>query len=260
MSPQSPEKPVTVDQITTSEESSFADRFDTVKFGGGICICTGRSARPTQYQRRAPAPKREYLSLRCVRFTTRDYLLPNSPSASPFTLVAVAITAKALPSVKLRDSAGTRLLRQVDLGSQRTAPTCAQSDQDFTYQLVMSAEIAGRRARRPLRVSRGDYIDLEFFPCATHGNLPPPLRAERGSEEGQRRKSFKPLRINCTQPQESTNEFLAADGNLAAEQKGVYTIRRVDGMYDALNGESWNITSTNSNGVTTGRQRAHHPA
>ena len=36
-------------------------------------------------------------------------------------------------------------------------------------------------------------------------------------------------------------------------QKGVYTIRRVDGMYDALNGESWNITSTNSNGVTTQR-------
>lgn len=33
----------------------------------------------------------------------------------------------------------------------------------------------------------------------------------------------------------------------------MYTIRRVDGMYDPLNGESWNITSTNSNGVTTQR-------
>ncbi len=102
----------------------------------------------------------------------------------------------------------------------------------------------------------GDYIDL-ILSVRNTGNLPLSglnVAVKKGSQV------IQTLHIDCTQPQESTSLFFAANGNLAAEQKGVYTIRRVDGMYDALNGESWNITSTNSNGGVTPAQRAHHPA
>ena len=54
-----------------------------------------------------------------------------------------------------------------------------------------------------------------------------------------------PAIVHCARPQESTNEFLAANGS-KIERTGLYTIRRVDGMYDPLNGESWNIPSTNT--------------
>lgn len=231
LSPQSPEKPVTV---TDYDIEVNADRFDTVKFGGGIYLYWTECSTPNTNV--VPDAKAEYL-VRCVRYD------PDTDTiCDPFTLVQLG---ESPSSVKLQDS-GTGFYA-VDLGNQNGS-YLRQSLTRFTYQLVMSAELQTAVPNDPC-VCAGDYIDL-ILSVRNTGNLPLSglnVKVKKGSQD------IQTLHINCVQPQESTNEFLAADGNLAAEQKGVYTIRRVDGMYDALNGESWNITSTNSNGVTTQR-------
>ena len=231
LSPQSPEKPVTV---TDYDIEVNADRFDTVKFGGGIYLYWTECSTPNTNV--VPDAKAEYL-VRCVRYD------PDTDTiCDPFTLVQLD---ESPSSVKLQDS-GTGFYA-VDLGNQNGS-YLRQSLTKFTYQLVMSAELQAAVPNDPC-VCAGDYIDL-ILSVRNTGNLPLSglnVAVEKGNQV------IQTLRIDCTQPQESTNLFFAADGNLAAEQKGVYTIRRVDGMYDALNGDSWNITSTNSNGVTTQR-------
>ena len=231
LSPQSPEKPVTV---TDYDIEVNADRFDTVKFGGGIYLYWTECSTPNTNV--VPDAKAEYL-VRCVRYD------PDTDTiCDPFTLVQLG---ESPSSVKLQDSG--KGFYAVDLGNQNGS-YLRQSLTKFTYQLVMSAELQAAVPNDPC-VCAGDYIDL-ILSVRNTGNLPLSglnVAVEKGNQV------IQTLRIDCTQPQESTNLFFAADGNLAAEQKGVYTIRRVDGMYDALNGESWNITSTNSNGVTTQR-------
>ena len=231
LSPQSPEKPVT---MTDYDIEVNADRFDTVKFGGGIYLYWTECSTPNTNV--VPDAKAEYL-VRCVRYD------PDTDTiCDPFTLVQLG---ESPSSVKLQDS-GTGFYA-VDLGN-KNGSYLRQSLTKFTYQLVMSAELQAAVPNDPC-VCAGDYIDL-ILSVRNTGNLPLSglnVKVKKGSQD------IQTLHINCVQPQESTNEFLAADGNLAAEQKGVYTIRRIDGMYDALNGESWNITSTNSNGVTTQR-------
>ena len=231
LSPQSPEKPVTV---TDYDIEVNADRFDTVKFGGGIYLYWTECSTPNTNV--VPDAKAEYL-VRCVRYD------PDTDTiCDPFTLVQLG---ESPSSVKLQDSGAGYYA--VDLGNQNGS-YLRQSLTKFTYQLVMSAELQAAVPNDPC-VCAGDYIDL-ILSVRNTGNLPLSglnVAVKKGSQV------IQTLRIDCTQPQESTNLFFAADGNLAAEQKGVYTIRRVDGMYDALNGESWNITSTNSNGVTTQR-------
>lgn len=231
LSPQSPEKPVTV---TDYDIEVNADRFDTVKFGGGIYLYWTECSTPNTNV--VPDAKAEYL-VRCVRYD------PDTDTiCDPFTLVQLG---ESPSSVKLQDS-GTGFYA-VDLGN-KNGSYLRQSLTKFTYQLVMSAELQAAVPNDPC-VCAGDYIDL-ILSVRNTGNLPLSglnVAVKKGSQV------IQTLQIDCTQPQESTNLFFAANGNLAAEQKGVYTIRRVDGMYDALNGESWNITSTNSNGVTTQR-------
>ena len=231
LSPQSPEKPVTV---TDYDIEVNADRFDTVKFGGGIYLYWTECSTPNTHV--VPDAKAEYL-VRCVRYD------PDTDTiCDPFTLVQLG---ESPSSVKLQDS-GTGFYA-VDLGN-KNGSYVRQSLTKFTYQLVMSAELQAAVPNDPC-VCAGDYIDL-ILSVRNTGNLPLSglnVAVKKGSQV------IQTLHIDCTQPQESTNLFFAANGNLAAEQKGVYTIRRVDGMYDALNGESWNITSTNSNGVTTQR-------
>ena len=231
LSPQSPEKPVTV---TDYDIEVNADRFDTVKFGGGIYLYWTECSTPNTNV--VPDAKAEYL-VRCVRYD------PDTDTiCDPFTLVQLD---ESPSSVKLQDS-GTGYYA-VDLGN-KNGSYVRQSLTKFTYQLVMSAELQAAVPNDPC-VCAGDYIDL-ILSVRNTGNLPLSglnVAVKKGSQV------IQTLHIDCTQPQESTNLFFAANGNLAAEQKGVYTIRRVDGMYDALNGESWNITSTNSNGVTTQR-------
>jgi len=231
LSPQSPEKPVTV---TDYDIEVNADRFDTVKFGGGIYLYWTECSTPNTNV--VPDAKAEYL-VRCVRYD------PDTDTiCDPFTLVQLG---ESPSSVKLQDS-GTGFYA-VDLGN-KNGSYLRQSLTKFTYQLVMSAELQAAVPNDPC-VCAGDYIDL-ILSVRNTGNLPLSgldVKVKKGSQV------IQTLHIDCTQPQESTNLFFAANGNLAAEQKGVYTIRRVDGMYDPLNGESWNITSTNSNGVTTQR-------
>lgn len=231
LSPQRPEKPVTV---TDYDIEVNADRFDTVKFGGGIYLYWTECSTPNTNV--VPDAKAEYL-VRCVRYD------PDTDTiCDPFTLVQLD---ESPSSVKLQDS-GTGFYA-VDLGN-KNGSYLRQSLTKFTYQLVMSAELQAAVPNDPC-VCAGDYIDL-ILSVRNTGNLPLSglnVAVKKGSQV------IQTLHIDCTQPQESTNLFFAPNGNLAAEQKGVYTIRRVDGMYDALNGESWNITSTNSNGVTTQR-------
>lgn len=231
LSPQRPEKPVTV---TDYDIEVNADRFDTVKFGGGIYLYWTECSTPNTNV--VPDAKAEYL-VRCVRYD------PDTDTiCDPFTLVQLD---ESPSSVKLQDS-GTGFYA-VDLGN-KNGSYVRQSLTKFTYQLVMSAELQAAVPNDPC-VCAGDYIDL-ILSVRNTGNLPLSglnVAVKKGSQV------IQTLHIDCTQPQESTNLFFAANGNLAAEQKGVYTIRRVDGMYDALNGESWNITSTNSNGITTQR-------
>ena len=231
LSPQSPEKTVTV---TDYDIEVNADRFDTVKFGGGIYLYWTECSTPNTNV--VPDAKAEYL-VRCVRYD------PDTDTiCDPFTLVQLG---ESPSSVKLQDS-GTGFYA-VDLGN-KNGSYLRQSLTKFTYRLVMSAELQAAVPNDPC-VCAGDYIDL-ILSVRNTGNLPLSgldVKVKKGDQV------IQTLHIDCTQPQESTNLFFAANGNLAAEQKGVYTIRRVDGMYDALNGESWNITSTNSNGVTTQR-------
>ncbi len=231
LSPQRPEKPVTV---TDYDIEVNADRFDTVKFGGGIYLYWTECSTPNTNV--VPDAKAEYL-VRCVRYD------PDTDTiCDPFTLVQLG---ESPSSVKLQDS-GTGFYA-VDLGN-KNGSYLRQSLTKFTYQLVMSAELQAAVPNDPC-VCAGDYIDL-ILSVRNTGNLPLSglnVAVKKGSQV------IQTLQIDCTQPQESTNLFFAPNGNLAAEQKGVYTIRRVDGMYDALNGDSWNITSTNSNGVTTQR-------
>lgn len=231
LSPQSPEKPVTV---TDYDIEVNADRFDTVKFGGGIYLYWTECSTPNTNV--VPDAKAEYL-VRCVRYD------PDTDTiCDPFTLVQLG---ESPSSVKLQDS-GTGFYA-VDLGN-KNGSYLRQSLTKFTYQLVMSAELQAAVPNDPC-VCAGDYIDL-ILSVRNTGNLPLSGLDVKVKKDNQ---VIQTLHINCAQPQESTNLFFAANGNLEAEQKGVYTIRRVDGMYDALNGDSWNITSTNSNGVTTQR-------
>lgn len=229
LSPQSPEKPVTV---TDYDIEVNADRFDTVKFGGGIYLYWTECSTPNTNV--VPDAKAEYL-VRCVRYD------PDTDTiCDPFTLVQLG---ESPSSVKLQDSGAGYYA--VDLGNQNGS-YLRQSLTKFTYQLVMSAELQAAVPNDPC-VCAGDYIDL-ILSVRNTGNLPLSglnVEVKKGSQV------IQTLHINCAQPQESTNKFSTANGDIT--RKGLYTIRRVDGMYDALNGESWNITSTNSNGVTTQR-------
>ena len=229
LSPQSPEKPVTV---TDYDIEVNADRFDTVKFGGGIYLYWTECSTPNTNV--VPDAKAEYL-VRCVRYD------PDTDTiCDPFTLVQLG---ESPSSVKLQDS-GTGFYA-VDLGNQNGS-YLRQSLTKFTYQLVMSAELQAAVPNDPC-VCAGDYIDL-ILSVRNTGNLPLSgldVKVKKGDQV------IQTLHINCAQPQESTNKFSTANGDIT--RNGLYTIRRIDGMYDALNGESWNITSTNSNGVTTQR-------
>lgn len=229
LSPQRPEKPVTV---TDYDIEVNADRFDTVKFGGGIYLYWTECSTPNTNV--VPDAKAEYL-VRCVRYD------PDTDTiCDPFTLVQLG---ESPSSVKLQDS-GTGFYA-VDLGN-KNGSYVRQSLTKFTYRLVMSAELQAAVPNDPC-VCAGDYIDL-ILSVRNTGNLPLSGLDVKVKKDNQ---VIQTLHINCAQPQESTNKFSTANGDIT--RKGLYTIRRIDGMYDPLNGESWNITSTNSNGVTTQR-------
>ena len=150
LSPQSPEKPVTV---TDYDIEVNADRFDTVKFGGGIYLYWTECSTPNTNV--VPDAKAEYL-VRCVRYD------PDTDTiCDPFTLVQLD---ESPSSVKLQDS-GTGFYADL-----------------FHLSVGDVGRIAGRRAQRPLRVRRGLHRPDSFR--AQHGQ-PAALRAGREGEEGQ---------------------------------------------------------------------------
>lgn len=231
LSPQSPEKPVTV---TDYDIEVNADRFDTVKFGGGIYLYWTECSTPKAGSDPDYKYKEEYL-VRCVRYD------PDTDTiCDPFTLVQLG---ESPSSVKLQDSGAGYYA--VDLGNEHGS-YLRQSLTYFTYRLVMSAELQAAVPNDPC-VCAGDYIDL-ILSVRNTGNLPLSGLDVKVKKDNQ---VIQTLHINCAQPKESTNEFSTANGDIT--RRGLYTIRRIDGMYDPLNGESWNITSTNSNGITTQR-------
>lgn len=231
LSPQSPEKPVTV---TDYDIEVNADRFDTVKFGGGIYLYWTECSTPKAGSDPDYKYKEEYL-VRCVRYD------PDTDTiCDPFTLVQLG---ESPSSVKLQDSGAGYYA--VDLGNEHGS-YLRQSLTYFTYRLVMSAELQAAVPNDPC-VCAGDYIDL-ILSVRNTGNLPLSGLDVKVKKDNQ---VIQTLHINCARPQESTNKFSTANGDIT--RRGLYTIRRIDGMYDPLNGESWNITSTNSNGVTTQR-------
>ena len=230
--PQSPSEPVTV---TDYDVEVNADYFDTVKFGDGLYLYWTECSTPNTSV--VPDAKEEYL-VRCVRYD------PDTDTVcDPFTLVQLK---ESPSSVKLQDT-GTGFYA-VDLGNANGS-YLRQSLTRFTYDLVMAAELQAAVPNDPC-VCAGDYINLVFSVRNT-GNLPLSgldVDVKNGGTVIQR------LHIDCTQPQKSTNTFHTANGvTVQKVQTGEYTVRRVDGMYDELNGDSWEITSTSSNGVTTQR-------
>lgn len=156
LSPQSPEKPVTV---TDYDIEVNADRFDTVKFGGGIYLYWTECSTPSAGSDPKYKYKEEYL-VRCVRYD------PDTDTiCDPFTLVQLG---ESPSSVKLQDSG--KGFYAVDFGNKNRAPTCSQSLTKFTYQLVMSAELQAAVPNEPLRVRRG--LHRPVFSVRNTGNLP----------------------------------------------------------------------------------------
>lgn len=153
LSPQSPEKPVTV---TDYDIEVNADRFDTVKFGGGIYLYWTECSTPNTNV--VPDAKAEYL-VRCVRYD------PDTDTiCDPFTLVQLD---ESPSSVKLQDSGAG--FYAVDLGNEHGS-YLRQSLTYFTYRLVMSAELQAAVPNDPC-VCAGDYIDL-ILSVRNTGNLP----------------------------------------------------------------------------------------
>ena len=110
LSPQSPEKPVTV---TDYDIEVNADRFDTVKFGGGIYLYWTECSTPSAGSDPKYKYKEEYL-VRCVRYD------PDTDTiCDPLRWCS---SAKALPasSCRIRARASTRWI-----WATKTAPTCA---------------------------------------------------------------------------------------------------------------------------------------
>ncbi|MFR5794227.1 MAG: hypothetical protein ACLUI3_00720 [Christensenellales bacterium] len=113
LSPQSPEKPVTV---TDYDIEVNADRFDTVKFGGGIYLYWTECSTPKAGSDPDYKYKEEYL-VRCVRYD------PDTDTiCDPFTLVQLAESPSSV-SCRIRARATTRWI-----WATITAPTCASPD------------------------------------------------------------------------------------------------------------------------------------
>lgn len=165
LSPQRPEKPVTV---TDYDIEVNADRFDTVKFGGGIYLYWTECSTP-QYQRRARCQSGISGALRALRPGYRYHLR---------SLYAGA--ARRKPFQRQAAGFGHGLLRG-GFGQQKRLLPAPVPDQ-VHLSVGDVGRIAGRRSQRPLRVRRGLHRPDSFR--AQYGQ-PAALWAGREGEEGQ---------------------------------------------------------------------------
>ena len=202
------------------------DQFDIVKFGTGVYLYWTECSTPNAENAQTQA---KYM-VRCLRYD------PGTDTVcGPFNMVEL----KESPNtIKLQDS-GTGFY-SVDLQNS-PGSYLRQSFSKFTYKLVSSAELT-TATPKDTSVCAGDYIDIVFSVKNT-GNVPLSgidVKIKNGSTDVQT------LHIDCANPANNSNAF--SDTKVMT---GAYSVRRVSGMYDELNNDSWEITRTNANGATT---------
>lgn len=219
-------KPTAFPPVTDFEVEINADNFDIVKFGTGVYLYWTECSTPNAVTAQTQA---KYM-VRCLRYD------PGTDTVcGPFNMVELTESPN---TIKLQDS-GTGFY-SVDLQNS-PGSYLRQSFTKFTYKLVSSAELM-TATPKDTSVCAGDYIDIVFSVKNT-GNVPLSgidVQIKNGST------AVQTLHIDCANPLENSNAFSAKK-----VMTGAYAVRRVSGMYDDLNNDSWEITRTNANGVTT---------
>lgn len=216
--------------ITDYDVEISADRFDIVRFGSGVYLYWTECSTPTNS---AEAGTKEKYLVRCLRYD------PGTDTVcGPFSLVELK---ESPDSIKLQDG-GTGYY-SVDLQNS-LGSYLRQSFSQFTYKLVSTAELTAAVPTNP-SVCAGDYAEIVFSVKNT-GNVPLSglnVKIKNGGKE------IQTLHIDCANLANNSSAVNSANG--VKVMNGAYTVSRISGMYDALNHDSWEITRTNANGITT---------
>lgn len=180
------------------------------------------------------APSNEYQSeekyqVKCVRFDHSS----NSMSA-PFTLVELSQMPSSLHL--MMDGTGY-YTTELPAGEGQSASSAAVSQQlvRFTFSLQTAVSLTGVVSYDPC-VCAGEYATL-LFSVENTGNLPVSRFMVSILEQG----ATEPLQniiVDCRDPlSSSTNSLFGSAADSA------YSVSRVDGIFDDLNGDNWIIRS-----------------
>ena len=181
------------------------------------------------------APSNEYQSeekyqVKCVRFDRSS----NSMSA-PFTLVELSQMPSSLHL--MMDGTGF-YTTELPSGERQSDASAAVSQQlvRFTFSLQTAVSLTGVVSYDPC-VCAGEYATL-LFSVENTGNLPVSRFMVSILEQG----ATEPLQniiVDCRDPlSSSTNSLFGSAADSA------YSVSRVDGIFDDLNGDNWIIRST----------------
>ena len=181
------------------------------------------------------APSNEYQSeekyqVKCVRFDRSS----NSMSA-PFTLVELSQMPSSLHL--MMDGTGF-YTTELPSGEGQSDASAAVSQQlvRFTFSLQTAVSLTGVVSYDPC-VCAGEYATL-LFSVENTGNLPVSRFMVSILEQG----ATEPLQniiVDCRDPlSSSTNSLFGSAADSA------YSVSRVDGIFDDLNGDNWIIRST----------------
>lgn len=181
------------------------------------------------------APSNEYQSeekyqVKCVRFDRSS----NSMSA-PFTLVELSQMPSSLHL--MMDGTGF-YTTELPSGEGQSDASAAVSQQlvRFTFSLQTAVSLTGVVSYDPC-VCAGEYATL-LFSVENTGNLPVSRFMVSILEQG----ATEPLQniiVDCHSPlSNSTNSLFGSAADSA------YSVSRVDGIFDDLNGDNWIIRST----------------
>lgn len=181
------------------------------------------------------APSDEYQSeekyqVKCVRFD----LSSNSMSA-PFTLVELSQMPSSLHL--MMDGTGY-YTTELPAGEGQSASSAAVSQQlvRFTFSLQTAITLTGVVSYDPC-VCAGEYATL-LFSVENTGNLPVSRFMVSILEQG----ATEPLQtiiVDCRDPLSSSTSSL-----FGSAADSVYSVSRVDGIFDDMNGDNWIIRST----------------